>query len=154
LPAQVRWLPTITIASDFDGAASDGTSYAKQFSGKYSHRILKGIGRNVPQEAPQAFAAAVVEVDGYRSALACLPIAACSTQRTHRSSAAGNPPAGASNRFSPRQMERLSITIPRKTRIKRVGRRETGRSLPSTTKSLRSRQTSAIHQVNLVVSQA
>jgi len=58
-------VPTITIASDFDGAASDGTSYAKQFSGKYSHRILKGIGHNVPQEAPRAFAAAVVEVDGY-----------------------------------------------------------------------------------------
>jgi len=58
-------VPTITIASDFDGAAADGTAYAKQFSGKYSHRILKGIGHNVPQEAPQAFAAAVVEVDGY-----------------------------------------------------------------------------------------
>src|SRR5258708_2456064 len=58
-------VPPITIASDFDGAASDGTSYAKQFSGKYSHRILKGIGHNVPQEAPRAFAAAVVEVDGY-----------------------------------------------------------------------------------------
>src|SRR5712691_2789769 len=73
----------------------------------------------------------------------------CSTQRTHRSSAASNPPAGASNRFSPRQIERLSITLARKTRIKRVGRRETGRSLPSTTKSLHSRQTNAIHQVNL-----
>jgi len=58
-------VPTITIASDFDGAAADGTSYAKQFSGKYSHRILNGIGHNVPQEAPQAFAASVVEVDGY-----------------------------------------------------------------------------------------
>jgi pimeloyl-ACP methyl ester carboxylesterase len=58
-------VPTITIASDFDGAAADGASYAKQFSGKYSHRILNGIGHNVPQEAPQAFAKAVVEVDGY-----------------------------------------------------------------------------------------
>jgi pimeloyl-ACP methyl ester carboxylesterase len=58
-------VPTITIASDFDGAAADGTSYAKKFSGKYSHRILKDIGHNVPQEAPQAFAQAVVEVDGY-----------------------------------------------------------------------------------------
>lgn len=58
-------VPTITIASDFDGAAADGTSYAKKFSGKYSHRIFKGIGHNVPQEAPQAFAQAVVEVDSY-----------------------------------------------------------------------------------------
>src|SRR5262249_31934745 len=63
--APVIAVPTITIASDFDGAAADGASYAKKFSGKYSHRILKGIGHNVPQEAPQAFAQAVVEVNGY-----------------------------------------------------------------------------------------
>jgi len=36
-----------------------------KFSGKYSHQIFMGIGHNVPQEAPQAFAKAVVEVDGY-----------------------------------------------------------------------------------------
>jgi pimeloyl-ACP methyl ester carboxylesterase len=58
-------MPTITIGSDFDGAAADGTPYRKKFSGKYSHRVLKGIGHNVPQEAPEAFAKAVVEVDGY-----------------------------------------------------------------------------------------
>jgi pimeloyl-ACP methyl ester carboxylesterase len=58
-------VPTITIASDFDGPAADGTAYAKKFSGKYSHRILKGIGHNVPQEAPQAFAQAVIDVDSY-----------------------------------------------------------------------------------------
>jgi pimeloyl-ACP methyl ester carboxylesterase len=58
-------VPTITIASDFDGVAADGKSYAKLFSGKYSHRILEGIGHNVPQEAPQAFAKAIVDVDGY-----------------------------------------------------------------------------------------
>ncbi len=58
-------VPAITIASDFDGAAADGKSYARKFSGKYSHRILNGIGHNVPQEAPDAFAKAVVEVDGY-----------------------------------------------------------------------------------------
>ena len=57
--------PTITIASDFDGAAADGAAYAKKFSGKYSHRILQGIGHDVPQEAPDAFAKAVVDVDGY-----------------------------------------------------------------------------------------
>ncbi len=49
----------------FRDAAADGKSYAKQFSGKYSRRILKGIGHNVPQEAPRAFAKAIVEVDGH-----------------------------------------------------------------------------------------
>jgi pimeloyl-ACP methyl ester carboxylesterase len=63
--APVIAVPAITIASDFDGAAADGASYAKKFSGKYSHQILRGIGHNVPQEAPQAFADAVVDVDGY-----------------------------------------------------------------------------------------
>jgi pimeloyl-ACP methyl ester carboxylesterase len=58
-------VPTITIGSDFDGAAADGAPYARQFSGKYSHRVLKGIGHNVPQEAPQAFADAVLEADSY-----------------------------------------------------------------------------------------
>jgi pimeloyl-ACP methyl ester carboxylesterase len=58
-------VPTITIASDFDGPAADGTSYRMQFSGKYSHQILTGIGHNVPQEAPQAFADAIVAVDSF-----------------------------------------------------------------------------------------
>ena len=38
---------------------------AKKFSGKRTHRIIKGIGHNLPQEAPQAFAEAIVDVDGY-----------------------------------------------------------------------------------------
>ena len=58
-------VPAITIASDFDGAAKEGKAYANKFSGKYSHRILDGIGHNVPQEAPEAFAKAVIDVDGY-----------------------------------------------------------------------------------------
>jgi pimeloyl-ACP methyl ester carboxylesterase len=58
-------VPTITIASDFDGAAADGSSFARKFSGKYSHRALAGIGHNVPQEAPAAFAQAIVDVDVY-----------------------------------------------------------------------------------------
>jgi pimeloyl-ACP methyl ester carboxylesterase len=58
-------VPAITISSDFDGAAADGKAYASKFTGKYSHKVLKGIGHNVPQEAPQAFAQAVIEVDGY-----------------------------------------------------------------------------------------
>jgi pimeloyl-ACP methyl ester carboxylesterase len=58
-------VPTITIARDFDGAAADGKAYAAKFTGKYSHRVLYGIGHNVPQEDPQAFAKAIVDVDAY-----------------------------------------------------------------------------------------
>ena len=58
-------VPSITIGSDFDGANADGKAYAKLFSAKHSHRILNGIGHNVPQEAPRAFADAIIEVDGY-----------------------------------------------------------------------------------------
>jgi pimeloyl-ACP methyl ester carboxylesterase len=60
-------VPTITIASDFDGPAKSGTGYRDKFSGKYSHRILNGVGHNVPQEDPQAFAQAVIDVNGYAS---------------------------------------------------------------------------------------
>ncbi len=56
-------VPTITIASDFDGPAANGSAYRNKFTGKYSHRILTGIGHNVPQEAPQAFAQAVIAVN-------------------------------------------------------------------------------------------
>jgi pimeloyl-ACP methyl ester carboxylesterase len=58
-------VPTITIATDFDGANANGTSYRKQFSGKYEHRIFPGFGHNVPQEDPQGFAQAVIDVDGF-----------------------------------------------------------------------------------------
>jgi pimeloyl-ACP methyl ester carboxylesterase len=60
-------VPTITLEGDANGAPHpDPTSYARQFSGKYAHRLIEGgIGHNLPQEAPQAFAQAVVEVDGY-----------------------------------------------------------------------------------------
>jgi pimeloyl-ACP methyl ester carboxylesterase len=58
-------VPTITIASDFDGAAADGTAYRNKFSGKYAHRVLQGIGHNVPQEDPRSFAQAIVDVDRY-----------------------------------------------------------------------------------------
>jgi pimeloyl-ACP methyl ester carboxylesterase len=56
-------VPTITIASDFDGANASGVAYRSKFSGKYAHRILPGIGHNVPQEDPQAFAKAIVDAD-------------------------------------------------------------------------------------------
>ncbi|HZV78208.1 MAG TPA: alpha/beta hydrolase [Candidatus Binatus sp.] len=54
--------PTITIASDFDGANAPGTAYRAKFTGKYAHQILNGIGHDVPQEAPLAFADAIVAV--------------------------------------------------------------------------------------------
>jgi pimeloyl-ACP methyl ester carboxylesterase len=58
-------VPTITLSSDFDGPAKDGKAYRQLFTGKYSHRVLDGIGHNVPQEAPRQFADAIIEVAGY-----------------------------------------------------------------------------------------
>jgi pimeloyl-ACP methyl ester carboxylesterase len=57
-------VPTITLEGDANGAPHpEPGSYAKMFSGKYSHRtITGGIGHNLPQEAPQAFAEAVIDV--------------------------------------------------------------------------------------------
>ncbi len=59
-------VPTITLEGDANGAPHpDDTSYRNKFSGKYAHRIIKGgVGHNLPQEAPQAFAQAVVDADG------------------------------------------------------------------------------------------
>ena len=49
---------------DANGAPHpDPSVYAKKFSGKYSHRLIKGgVGQNLPQEAPQAFAEAILDV--------------------------------------------------------------------------------------------
>jgi pimeloyl-ACP methyl ester carboxylesterase len=57
-------VPTITLEGDANGAPHpDPSSYAKKFSGKYANRIITGgIGHNLPQEAPQAFAQALVDV--------------------------------------------------------------------------------------------
>jgi len=65
--APVITVPTITLEGDANGAAHpEPSSYAKKFSGKYAHRTIKGgVGHNLPQEAPQAFVEAVIEVDGY-----------------------------------------------------------------------------------------
>jgi len=60
-------VPTITIGSDFDGANIDGKAYAHKFTGRYEHRILKGIGHNVPQEDPKAFAQAIMDVDNLKN---------------------------------------------------------------------------------------
>jgi pimeloyl-ACP methyl ester carboxylesterase len=60
-------VPTITLEGDANGAPHpDPSSYARKFSGRYAHRLLTGgIGHNLPQEAPQEFAEAIVEVDGF-----------------------------------------------------------------------------------------
>jgi len=60
-------VPTITLEGDANGAPHpDPTSYASKFKGKYLHRTLQGgIGHNLPQEAPQAFAKAIIEADSY-----------------------------------------------------------------------------------------
>ena len=62
--APVITVPTITMEGDANGAPHpDASAYAKKFSGKYEHRVIKGgIGHNLPQEAPQAFAEAVIDV--------------------------------------------------------------------------------------------
>jgi pimeloyl-ACP methyl ester carboxylesterase len=62
--APVITVPTITLEGDANGAPHpEPGSYAKKFSGKYSHRTIKGgIGHNLPQEAPHAFAEAIVDV--------------------------------------------------------------------------------------------
>lgn len=58
-------VPTITLEGDANGAPHpEPSAYAKRFSGKYSHRtITGGIGHNLPQEAPRAFANAIIDVD-------------------------------------------------------------------------------------------
>jgi pimeloyl-ACP methyl ester carboxylesterase len=65
--APVVTVPAITLEGDANGAPHpDPASYAEKFTGRYTHRLIAGgVGHNLPQEAPEAFAEAVVEVDGY-----------------------------------------------------------------------------------------
>jgi pimeloyl-ACP methyl ester carboxylesterase len=65
--APVIGVPTITMEGDANGAPHpDASAYAKKFSGKYAHRLITGgIGHNLPQEAPQAFAEAIVDADSF-----------------------------------------------------------------------------------------
>jgi pimeloyl-ACP methyl ester carboxylesterase len=60
-------VPTITLEGDANGAPHpDPSSYAGKFSGKYAHRTIEGgIGHNLPQEAPQAFAKAIVDANAF-----------------------------------------------------------------------------------------
>jgi pimeloyl-ACP methyl ester carboxylesterase len=58
-------VPTITLEGDANGAPHpDASAYAHKFSGRYEHRIITGgIGHNLPQEAPHAFAQAILDAD-------------------------------------------------------------------------------------------
>jgi pimeloyl-ACP methyl ester carboxylesterase len=58
-------VPTITLDPERDPftAPGDGSSYRNFFTGPYVHRTLLGIGHNLPQEAPTAFAQALVDAD-------------------------------------------------------------------------------------------
>src|SRR5438477_2792366 len=62
-------VPAITLEGDANGAFHPPASaYAGKFAGKYEHRLITGdIGHNLPQEAPQAFAQAVIDLDGLAS---------------------------------------------------------------------------------------
>ena len=64
--APVITIPTITLEGDANGAPHpDPAAYAKKFTGKYLHRTINGgVGHNLPQEAPKAFADAIIEADG------------------------------------------------------------------------------------------
>ncbi|MCK1547357.1 alpha/beta hydrolase [Bradyrhizobium sp. 179] len=63
--APVIDVPTITMEGDANGAPHpDPSAYAKKFSGRYEFRLITGgVGHNLPQEAPQAFAKAVIDAD-------------------------------------------------------------------------------------------
>ncbi|MBV9413211.1 MAG: alpha/beta hydrolase [Acidimicrobiia bacterium] len=62
-------VPTITLEGDANGAPHPlPSAYAAKFTGKYTHRTIEGgVGHNLPQEAPQSFTDAVIEVDGFAS---------------------------------------------------------------------------------------
>lgn len=65
--APVITVPSVTLDGDSDGVvpAGDGSAFAKMFTGKHVHHIIKGAGHNLPQEAPRAFADAIMEADSY-----------------------------------------------------------------------------------------
>lgn len=61
-------VPTITLEGDANGAPHpDAAAYAAKFTGAYVHRVITGgVGHNLPQEAPGAFARAIIDIDGMR----------------------------------------------------------------------------------------
>jgi pimeloyl-ACP methyl ester carboxylesterase len=60
-------VPTITMEGDANGAIhAPSTAYRNKFSGKYEYRLITGgVGHNLPQEAPNDFAKAIIDVDGF-----------------------------------------------------------------------------------------
>jgi pimeloyl-ACP methyl ester carboxylesterase len=60
-------VPTITLEGDANGAPHpEAASYRAKFTGPYAHHVISGgVGHNLPQEAPRAFADAIIEVSGY-----------------------------------------------------------------------------------------
>jgi pimeloyl-ACP methyl ester carboxylesterase len=62
-------VPTITMEGDANGAPHpDPAAYANKFTGKYEFRLIRGgIGHNLPQEAPEAFAQAIIDVDKFQA---------------------------------------------------------------------------------------
>ncbi len=60
-------VPTITLEGDANGAPhADASAYAGKFTGKYAHRVIDGgVGHDLPQEAPKAFADAIIDVAGW-----------------------------------------------------------------------------------------
>jgi len=59
-------VPSITLDGDADGVipATDGRAGAAKFAGPRTHRVIPRAGHNLPQEEPEAFAAAVMELVG------------------------------------------------------------------------------------------
>jgi pimeloyl-ACP methyl ester carboxylesterase len=62
-------VPTITLEGDANGAPHpDPSTYATRFTGNHTHRTIPGgVGHNLPQEAPERFVEAVIDVDRYAS---------------------------------------------------------------------------------------
>jgi pimeloyl-ACP methyl ester carboxylesterase len=59
-------VPTITLEGDSNGAPHpEPGAYRSKFTGAYEHRVVQGAGHNLPQEAPRAFARAVVDADHF-----------------------------------------------------------------------------------------
>ncbi|GEC02758.1 hypothetical protein SSP24_04130 [Streptomyces spinoverrucosus] len=61
-------VPAVTLDGQADGVIppTDGTGYAAHFSGPWKHHVVPGAGHNLPQERPEAFTAAILEVDAMR----------------------------------------------------------------------------------------
>ncbi|WP_030186721.1 alpha/beta fold hydrolase [Streptomyces violaceorubidus] len=66
LDQPVITVPSVTLDGGADGVTppTDGSGYAAHFSGPWTHHVVPGAGHNLPQERPNAFAAAVLEADG------------------------------------------------------------------------------------------